>query len=413
MNWRYSSEIYYETGACFLPIAWRTDRGPVLLDGHHRLEICCRHGIDIVGEIEVLEFDSRNDALLWIDEHQAGRRNLTDSAYTYRLGKIYEVRKRQGSRSDLTSHQNGERLTTAEKIARQKGVSKNTVERAAEYAHAVDQIADVAGSQAKTAILAEQIDLTRQDVINLARRSAVIEKAFARDDTTTGYVRHLIRDDRRIEKYGRLDDLGTPGPGEEWSRFSVILADPPWAFEKEPQWGAASDNFSTMTIDELVALRGTLKLDKHLTPDCVLFLWATARSLPVALEFIKAWDFAYKTHLVWVKPRTVYGAYLHGKHELLLIATRGSLTPLETCHPSSVIAAEPWRSRLHSAKPDMQYDLIEQMFPGGARLELFARRRRPGWVSWGNEVGRYGDRRAETAYRGAGDRDLGWGGRTW
>jgi N6-adenosine-specific RNA methylase IME4 len=121
----------------------------------------------------------------------------------------------------------------------------------------------------------------------------------------------------------------------------------------------------------------------------VLFLWATASKLPVALELITAWGFEYRTQLVWVKPRPVFGAYLLGQHELLLIAARGRLTPLETCRPRSVFTGKPWHPHLHSAKPDRQYEIIEGMFPGGARLELFARRRRAGWVSWGNELGRY------------------------
>jgi N6-adenosine-specific RNA methylase IME4 len=31
--------------------------------------------------------------------------------------------------------------------------------------------------------------------------------------------------------------------------------------------------------------------------------------------------------------------------------------------------------------------LIERMFPNLPKLELFARRKRPGWDVWGNEVG--------------------------
>ncbi|MDR7574352.1 MAG: MT-A70 family methyltransferase [Armatimonadota bacterium] len=39
----------------------------------------------------------------------------------------------------------------------------------------------------------------------------------------------------------------------------------------------------------------------------------------------------------------------------------------------------------HSRKPDVVYQLIEAMYDG-PYAELFARRRRPGWEVWGDEV---------------------------
>ena len=40
----------------------------------------------------------------------------------------------------------------------------------------------------------------------------------------------------------------------------------------------------------------------------------------------------------------------------------------------------------HSAKPDAVQERIEAMYPTARKLELFARRRRPGWDVWGDEV---------------------------
>ena len=41
----------------------------------------------------------------------------------------------------------------------------------------------------------------------------------------------------------------------------------------------------------------------------------------------------------------------------------------------------------HSAKPDEVYRRIERLFPG-PYLELFARRERDGWTTWGDEIER-------------------------
>jgi N6-adenosine-specific RNA methylase IME4 len=42
--------------------------------------------------------------------------------------------------------------------------------------------------------------------------------------------------------------------------------------------------------------------------------------------------------------------------------------------------------RGNSVKPDEAYEALERLYGDVRRLELFARRRRPGWTVWGNEV---------------------------
>ena len=44
-----------------------------------------------------------------------------------------------------------------------------------------------------------------------------------------------------------------------------------------------------------------------------------------------------------------------------------------------------WPRGRHSDKPDAFFDIVERISPG-PYLELFARRARPGWTVWGNEV---------------------------
>lgn len=72
------------------------------------------------------------------------------------LGKRYEAEKKKASnpagRNQYSEDapQNGERPTTAERIAAEVGVSKNTVERAGRFARAVDTLAaDQARSRIK------------------------------------------------------------------------------------------------------------------------------------------------------------------------------------------------------------------------------------------------------------------------
>jgi hypothetical protein len=50
--------------------------GEILIDGHNRHDICARHGLHF--NTVPADFPDRDHALLWINQNQLGRRNLTD-----------------------------------------------------------------------------------------------------------------------------------------------------------------------------------------------------------------------------------------------------------------------------------------------------------------------------------------------
>jgi N6-adenosine-specific RNA methylase IME4 len=117
---------------------------------------------------------------------------------------------------------------------------------------------------------------------------------------------------------------------------------------------------------------------------CRLFLWTTSRYLPVSFEILRGWGFRYKQTLVWHKtgnPSPFGGSVAPNHAEFLLVATRGA--PFIGRWPSSVVSAP--AQRQHSRKPEVFLDLVEQVSPG-PYLELFARRQRLGWDTWGNEA---------------------------
>jgi hypothetical protein len=124
------------------------------------------HGLEFEVR-ELTEIVSREEARNWIIDNQLGRRNLHPDAIALLLGKRYEGEKRQGARTDLTSPQSEEKSTTSERIAREHNVSRATVERAAQFATAVETL-DEAGIIDERDVLAGQSALTRQDTIELA-----------------------------------------------------------------------------------------------------------------------------------------------------------------------------------------------------------------------------------------------------
>ena len=200
--------------------------------------------------------------------------------------------------------------------------------------------------------------------------------------STAAVVRDVNKQTRRSmreEKIASIEEGNTELPSNR--RYSLLLADPPWRYDHVKTESRAIENhYPTMQLAEICEL----PINDICSDDAILFLWATSPMLIEAGAVIKAWGFTYRTCMVWVKDRIGMGFYVRQQHELLLIATRGSIpTPAEADRPSSVIEAP---RHQHSEKPAAVYDIIERMYPAMGKLELFARAPRAGWDRWGNQA---------------------------
>jgi len=190
---------------------------------------------------------------------------------------------------------------------------------------------------------------------------------------------------------GLLDTLVIPVGG-----YSTIVVDPPWKYGK---WGKASDSetarkkfpngqwekqfgkgYDHLTVEEIKQLN----IKRLAGVSCELYLWTTGKYLPDAFDVIKAWGFKYCQTLIWCKvPRgTGQGGMYCPTTEFILLARKGKM-------PKKKRVDSTWwqikRTMRHSKKPEFFQDMIEKQ-TNGPRIELFARRKRPGWDVWGNEA---------------------------
>lgn len=172
-------------------------------------------------------------------------------------------------------------------------------------------------------------------------------------------------------------------------RFDVIYADPALRFDDRNARGSADNHYDTMSLGEICAMKIPA------SDNAVLFLWipssmffdeqeVDADVVDSTIQWILSrWGFKAKTFFVWIKDRMGTGSYHRNQHENLVIAYKGKMpTPLKLF--PSIIQAD---REEHSKKPDMVYDMIEQMYPKRNYLELWARKKHSDkWTVWGNEV---------------------------
>lgn len=217
-----------------------------------------------------------------------------------------------------------------------------------------------------------------QEAKNIQRADPELFEAIKSGEMTIPEAKKIIV---RAERVERVQDISQANaPLDTTRRYPVIYADPPWEYEHSMTNNRRIDNhYPTMELADICAM----PVDELATDDAVLFMWATSPKLEEALSVVRAWGFTYRTNMVWVKPQIGMGYYARQQHELLLIATRGSLpVPEPANRPASVFESP--RTQ-HSRKPDEYYAIIEAMYPEYSRIELFSRTERDGWAAWGNQ----------------------------
>jgi len=169
-------------------------------------------------------------------------------------------------------------------------------------------------------------------------------------------------------------------------RYATIVADPPWHYDVASismgnpdgatKHGTRPLPYDTMTVEQIAEL----PLQDIAAADAHLYLWTTQRYLPAAFGIIEKWEFKYSSTLVWCKPPRGFVGTYPCSTEFVLFARRGSL-PAKQKGPRNWWE---WSRGAHSAKPEAFMDIVESVSPG-PYLEMFSRRARFGWDTWGNE----------------------------
>ena len=210
-------------------------------------------------------------------------------------------------------------------------------------------------------------------------------------------------------------------------KFDVIDSDPPWDFSdrltmSDVKRGAASQY--KILDDEAIK---NLNVKEVAADDSVLALWVPSSILQTGLDTMSAWGFRQTQTQIWVKVKNdpfkklaklvdkiAKGPYLlpvkkrettilrkaleefdlddilnfkmgrlfRQTHEVCLIGVRGKV--YKKLQNKSQRSVHFYRVGKHSEKPEILQDRLDVMFPNAVKLEMFARRCRPGWtcVGW-------------------------------
>jgi N6-adenosine-specific RNA methylase IME4 len=384
-------EVDLRRNGCLDPLTLWAEGG-ILLDGHHRLEICSRCGIP--WKLRRLSFESRDAALAWTLDYQLGRRNLNlfqraEMVLKQKpfLARAAKERQREGG------HRGGQAAGSIK--------DKASVPEASQYGQVRDALSGRARVGARTLDAVEKVlqhgtaalkQAARAGNVSIDAAAAVATlpperqnevankggNAFIQAAKAVRQQKARERTSKRMADVAAQAKVDCPLPDR---KYPVLLADPPWKYDRfVPDDRQIENQYPTMTVEQIAAL----PVPGITTDDAILFLWVPNPLLKAGIYVMEAWGFEYRTDWAWVKDKIGMGVWARQRHELVLIGVRGEMpAPHHHQRPDSVIEAPRGR---HSEKPVEVHRRLEEMFDTLPKVELFARQARDGWDVWGNEV---------------------------
>ena len=399
-----------------------------ILDGRHRYQACLELGIE--PKFEQFEGENALDYVLGVNMNRRTLSSTQKACIGLEYLEIEQERAKQRQieagkatgkdKSDKdvkNASQASERAPTARKIVADK---VGTNEAYLQIVKKIHTIAPELFEQMKTGTMeqatAKQFtDLKEQD-------PALYSQAISHFQKFSKYkARDCINAVRNKALAETNKDLTFPSG----KKYRVLYADPPWHYgdTTNPNVSSPADRYQTSPTSEICDIK--MKDDRGrefavkevMAQNSVLFMWTSSPHLEQAFSVIKAWGFEYKTTFIWHKIKHNMGHYNSVRHEILMVATRGSCTPdklnfiseeevekrrlYPSVFPSDHLKAETFAMEPesygensvyeetrgeHSKKPKYYYELIERLYKNGPYLEMYCRSPQPGWDFYGNQA---------------------------
>lgn len=353
-----------------------------IIDGRNRHRACVELGI----KPEFRYWNGLGSLVAFVVSLNLHRRHLSESQRAM-VGAEIKPMFEEEARARMTEGRNQyspganlrEGSKSSEKAAEAVNVSPRSVESASRVIEqgAPELVEAVKAGAASVSAAADVATLPKEEQAQIVAKGETEILKAAKE------IRARNTEQRRKDRVEKIREISEASiqPLIGVGQYPVVLADPPWRYDfSKDDADEIENHYPTMGLADICAL----PVADACTDDCVLFMWATSPKLEEAFAVIRAWGFTYRTCAIWDKERIGPGYYFRQRHELLLIATKGSLpVPPPSARPDSVFCE---KRTAHSRKPEISYRLIESMYPDLPRLELFSRSARDGWAAWGNQA---------------------------
>jgi len=202
----------------------------ILIDGYNRYKICKHH--DIPFRTVDMEFNSREEVLIWIISNQVSRRNLTPIQLSHFRGLHYNADKKlHGSSARFCASppksQNGTLHpgSTATRLSEHYNVARNTILRNAKLAEALTAIGEISPNIKRKILHGEiQISKSRLEALSSAPKEEI--EAVALEMEAGEFIGRAPRTPKQPkDTAGGSSGTDLDSALPEIRRLSVIISD--------------------------------------------------------------------------------------------------------------------------------------------------------------------------------------------
>lgn len=165
----------------------------------------------------------------------------------------------------------------------------------------------------------------------------------------------------------------------------TVVADPPWQPSLHrntagrvtgPYRAGPQRYYNVLTVDQIEVMAPITQARAH------LYLWVLNQHVDWGYRVARAWGFEPQQMLTWCKPGFGTGQFQCNSESVLACRKGG---PVGNAFGRTRGTYFSWPRGRHSEKPTAFYDLVERASQP-PYLEMFARRRRPGWEAMGDQL---------------------------
>lgn len=238
---------------------------------HTRYKICKKLGVE--PKIQEKAFASWLQAKKYAIDVNLLRRHLLQPKKVELSFKLVEIENKLAD----------ERKLSTLPIKGQKGFQPMSVPNGNITGRAVEFVAEKTGMSPRTvARIKCVLDSGNKQLIHSVMNGT----------TKPSHAERLIRKEEAVRN---------PIPLPE-GKFRVILSDVPFAYDNELE---GAPNYPTLTTEEIINLKD--KNGKPITEvfdnNCIIFFFSPIPKLEESLKILSAWEFKYKTAIVWSKEK--------------------------------------------------------------------------------------------------------------
>ena len=292
--------------------------GDILIDGHNRYNICSSNKIEC--KKISMNFDSRDEALLWVMRNQLSRRNLSDFQRVELVRKCEASVKAQAKKRQLAGlTQNDD--TVVENFPQredEKQIGKKSR----------DELGAMAGVSGKTyETITKILDTAPEPVVDAARKNKISVNAAYRVTKMPQKQQSEIAE--RITQGEQLKTIITDIKQRDKANQNIENSQDN-VEQDSPENYSEKHKVISLNLSSEINRKALMKLhiEKRADDDCALFIWSQYHMLSDIFKsnLIEDWGFKYQT-IAFVLTES------DKTSELCILATRGNPILTDTSLP--------------------------------------------------------------------------------